>query len=385
MWECGVAEDPASPDTKVIVLQCLEDRPAVYEGRKTVEAWHEDSILDFAKQFTVEGFFPGASGRVTEHDPGDDELVDAAKTLHKRLGEAIRKQQTENWSAWPFLRIRLASEEIDRLKGVEARNRVVETRGALLEKAIVVDSSSGTAGIFGRSDLPSGMLLGKLVSEWAEHYPDRCAWLDVIARQVIEGARRQRPFVETWERFRHVGSDQESAPGVGRIKSDREAMQFDITFFGLARVRTVGAAMTPFGRIIKRDLGTVAAKEIRLQELLRELERYHWHRIPILDERRPKYIVHVSMIDRFYRERLFAGEDITDLTLDDLLHEKAMGRMFAETWSVVRPEITVADAQRVMREKENCLDLFVTEGGGRNEPALGWLTDRDIANELKRR
>ena len=380
MWECGLAEDRQSPDTKVVVLQCLSDKPEVFKGTVSVLAWDQENIEKFVNRFRDEDFFPGLGKAVT--GLSQPELIEAAKDLHENLINAIPREPPENWDAWPFLRIQLAREVVDELKATASEERVAKTRDELIEKATVVLSSSGSSQLFGRAGLPSVMGFGELVKEWSENYPGRSiGWLDVIARQVIYGAQRRTLDVVDWERFRHVNSDAESVPVVGRIKSDAVAMQFDIYFYGVAHVPSVTSRMIRLDKMYHLDLAKKAAKEVRLRELLNHLEEREWNRIPVLESRRPKYIVHMSMIDRFLRKRSYAKQDVAEFTFEDVLREEAIEKMFAESWDVVPEGATVDDAWKVMRARTHCEDLFVTEGGGRDEPVLGWLTDRDITDQ----
>jgi hypothetical protein len=310
-------------------------------------------------------------------------LVELAQALHADLQTLIAREPVENWAAWPFLRIQLGKEVLEDLAKAQRGERLEKAREALVENGVVMGSASGSAQLFGLAELPPGMPFAKVLNEWSEHYPDRSArWVDVIARQIIDGARRSRPAMETWERFRQVDSDAEFVPGVGRIKSDAVSMQFDTYFLGVSRVPVVTDRMTRLDVMYHLDLATKPAKEVEIRELLQNLEERSWNRIPVLESKRPKYIVHVSMIDRFLRKQCYSGQDIATSTLADLLAEDAMEAVFAGTWEVVAENATLAEAHTARRAKPGCEDVFVTQGGGRDEPVLGWLTDKDIADAL---
>ena len=142
MWECGLAEDPQSPDTKVVVLQCLADEPEVFKGAVRVLAWEKESVQAFAKRFRDPDFFPDRGRAVTALNEG--ELSDEAAELYQALNQAIPRQPPENWSAWPCTRLRLDHEVIDKLKNVAREERVARTREALLTKGAIILSSSGS-------------------------------------------------------------------------------------------------------------------------------------------------------------------------------------------------------------------------------------------------
>jgi hypothetical protein len=141
--------------------------------------------------------------------------------------------------------------------------------------------------------------------------------------------------------------------------------------------------MTRIAKIEKIDLDKVPANQRVLQELLENLESRAWNRIPIVaDGDQLRYIVHVSMIDKFIRRRAFNGDDIAQLTLEDLLADAEMAEMFESTFAVVKEDATVLDANEAMDSLDNCEDVFVTKAGSTEEPVIGWLTDHEIAEAL---
>ena len=86
MWECGVATHPASPETKIVVLQCGPHSPSVYADAVRVQAQDPVSIQKLANDFlTSPDFFPDHNEAVA---PGfaanGDEVQQAAKALTRR-------------------------------------------------------------------------------------------------------------------------------------------------------------------------------------------------------------------------------------------------------------------------------------------------------------
>ncbi len=231
MWECGLTQRPGGLATKVIVLQCLPDKPALFLNTVRALAWDEKSVIGFAERFLDKDFFPGFDGPVT--GLRRRELVEAARELHRDLMAAIPQERPEDWSAWPFLRLSLTRRVIDAVRSAPVEERLGRACRALLTEATVVLSSGGSPQLFGRADLPCGLAFRELIEDWQESYPGRPTdWLEVIARQVVDGARKRYPQVD-WERFRHVGSETESIAGLGRIKSDAATMQFDVYFLAV--------------------------------------------------------------------------------------------------------------------------------------------------------
>jgi hypothetical protein len=377
MWECGVALQPNSPDTKVVVLQCLKDEPQVFKGSVHVLSWDEASVINFAKRFADPDFFPNLGRAVT--GLSERELEASALNLHKALRDAIPQQQRENWNAWPYLRIQIPRCALDNLNHVGKEHRLAEARKIILKEAIVVTTDSGLPQIFRLSQVSNDMSLQDLVSGWSEHYPDHSTrWLDVLVQQIVHGAFKQTPTIAEWRHLRHVKSNEESIPGVGRIKGDAANLQFDIYFYGVASVPLVESRMNTLDRMYYLDLSNESAPQVNLKELLAHLESLNWSRLPILNATLPKHVIHVCDIDRFLRQKAFAQNAIDTLTLADLLADEAIVKRLTDAWETISDQCTLEEARELMRGKKKCQDLFVTATGSRNEAVLGWLTDRDI-------
>ena len=109
MWECGVAMDPRSPDTRIIVFQCGDHAPAVFADQVRVNARNPVDIQKFTNEFlTSEQFFPRLSGALSDYSGDGPEVAEAAEELRKKLEPLLPKIQeetTEEWPAWPFLQV----------------------------------------------------------------------------------------------------------------------------------------------------------------------------------------------------------------------------------------------------------------------------------------
>ena len=380
MWECGLAEDAKSADTKVVVLQCLKDKPNVFEGRVRTMAWEEESLVTFANLFLEEDFFPGGGKPMTGLDK--QEIKERVPQFFKDLNKAIPQTPVENWAAWPFIRLQLPRKAIEAVQASAADARVAAAREALLANCSIVAWSSGSPGLFGNTELACDSPFQGLLDDWREKYPKRPqGWVDVIAKQIADGSRKKMPEAERRERFRPVAGDGEYVACVGRVKSLPAVFQFDVYFVGVAQVPLAETRMNRLENMYYLDLEVGAANET-LTSLLDELAKKGWNRIPVLANAKARYIVHCSMIDRFIRQKAYDGEEVADLTLADLLKEDELEKMFASTFAVVSESATIADVQQQMLEIPNCVDAFVTPTADRNEDVLGWITDRDIIAAL---
>jgi hypothetical protein len=379
MWECGVALEPNSPDTKVVVLQCLRDEPQIFKHSVHVHSWEEDSLIGFAKRFLDPEFFPNFGNPTTKLT--ERELESAARNLYKTLRDELPSRQRENWNAWPYMRIQIPRGALDCLNDIERQQRLSKAREILLEEALIICTDSGLPQIFKLNQVSFETPLKDLVHGWSEHYPN-CPtyWLDVLVQQIVNGAFKQSPDVPEWHRFRHVKSNEESIPGVGRIKGDSNHLQFDVYFFGVANIPLATTIMNSLGHMYYVDLSRKPAHERNLLEILNELESKDWSRLPVLDEKIPKGVIHVSVIDRFVRKKALSETPIRDLTLADILADPEVDSLLEKSWVTIPRCSTLADARKAIRGSKKCQDVFVTETGGKDEIVLGWLTDHDINN-----
>lgn len=96
MWETGIATDPSGRGTRVVVLQCTEERPPVFADLVSVTI-DEESIAAFVKQFhRDEDFFP----KQPAYSPqvADVALEARAEALYKALCKVVPTGGLERWT-----------------------------------------------------------------------------------------------------------------------------------------------------------------------------------------------------------------------------------------------------------------------------------------------
>lgn len=387
MYECGVATDPASPHTKVFVIQCGDDIPQPFSDKVRVRASEPEDIAKLTRALlTDENFFAG-HGPITDFESESKAVSDAATELHEKLKDILPKQGSSNgWPVWPKLEI-----ELDRSRIAEILEAPSDKRLALaaeeLGEAKVFNATPGAAMLFEMNSLADGTPFAELTAGWQTEYPDQSpTWLNTMAAQVLAGAANKKAKAMRWEPLREVGGKDRYLMGATRVQvvPGEGGIRIEFYFYRSGTARPVRSVMTRIEKIQKVNFDKKPPEQVKLSKLLRIFEDDGWHRIPIVTaEGLPKYIVHTSMIDRFISRKASAGEDVTGLTLADLLADEQLGKMFASTFATVSEEATLADASEVMTHTGNCQDVFVTEKGTDEEPVLGWLTDREIAEALE--
>lgn len=114
-------------------------------------------------------------------------------------------------------------------------------------------------------------------------------------------------------------------------------------------------------------------------------------RIILLDENKvAKYVLHRSLIEGFVSDQFFAQatkEDaaattaIFTVTFADMKASanERVQRVLANGVKFIREDGTLSDAKLLMKNTPECNDVFITKSGSPNEPVLGWITEKTIA------
>jgi len=106
-------------------------------------------------------------------------------------------------------------------------------------------------------------------------------------------------------------------------------------------------------------------------------------RIPIFDQNKClKYLVHQSAFFQYGYKVGLVDEGNRQRTLKDLLEYDDLKETL-QTFAVMPPGGTLADAKAYMDRVDGAQDVFVTSHGDRNDPVLGWVTNADIVKKLK--
>ncbi len=143
--------------------------------------------------------------------------------------------------------------------------------------------------------------------------------------------------------------------------------------------------------MIKKDemfFKTLPEDKIKLVATLEEIKATgKGQRLPILDDRnRVVYMVHKSAIDGFITTMATSPSPprLEDLTLKDMLDKGGNLRGWLESsFTFVNEAASLEDAKAAMERTNGCQDVFVTAGGTKDEPVLGWITNEIIQKNAK--
>ena len=220
MWECGVAT-LASPETKILVLQCGPQSPSVYRDAVPVNALDPVSVQKLANDFlTSPDFFPDHDEAVAPgFSPNGNEVQQAATWLYEELKKVVPSdpEEGDDWSTVPFLRLQLTFAEVDAIKKLDAE----EGARAVLEQARVNEIDSEAKRLFGVGVVERFAPFRGLIDGWQQVRPDLpTEWIDELAEQVRTASFWRTPRFR-WQLMNSVNhSDQAKyAPILSRVRS----------------------------------------------------------------------------------------------------------------------------------------------------------------------
>ena len=387
MWECGVATDPDSLSTNILVFQCGSKGPSPFNDVLRVDVRKLDDIRRFTDAFFRDPKFFAKHQQAIAPDftkPQTDKLADELyNEIHPLLPTLEPK---EEWSSWPYLCVELPRDKVEELRSKEVGIDEEILIDIVRDHAIVC-SGERVPRLFGMARFPERISLRELVNRWKVKVPHVDAdWFDSCCQQIFSVVQRELPVIPLTP-FKEVDGNSEYVCIVSRVydKPLENKTKFDIHFYNVTDPRAVPVTskMLKKGRFFSKNLGETPPSEIKLCVLLKELAKNGRNRVPVMNQNdHPLYIIHRSMIDQFIVKMITEDQarPIDELTLEDLLAENTMKQMFEATFAVVEKRATLADAYDAMRVILDCRDVFITEKGSRDEPVIGWLTNIRMAD-----
>lgn len=130
-------------------------------------------------------------------------------------------------------------------------------------------------------------------------------------------------------------------------------------------------------------------KNKSILDIIKDSSFKNFNRFPILDNNKVlMYIIHRSLFDQFISGKVENDININEIkkiTLNDLL-EKSEGKIkdiLSKGFSFIKPGDTLLQAKNKMDAVVECEDVFITQNGKKEEPVLGWITNKIIAENSK--
>jgi hypothetical protein len=369
MWECGIATDPNDRrPTSVIVVQCTADKPKPFGDQLRVNARDLDSVQAFVKALlTTTDFFARRDAPVTGFAAEGSEVMEFAVDLHAKLaavlpsgGGAERSTPTS-----PYLRIRLDGQAAEELRTAYLAGETEECL-PILESRTEIAESTGAETLLGMR-LDPGTTLGDVLVGWRDDHRagEEPRWFSALAEQ-IEAAIVGKLRPVKWAPYKTT-MGRADVPYVAAARRIATGIEFDVYMVPFApRPIPVTDKMVTFDQMYSKDAAAEPLDRILLMALVKEMNKRNVSRLPILDRRRPRSIVHKATINEFMIQAIETG-NVAELTLQDLLteHADALEGSYVE----VPTDATIEEAMEAMASKPGCQDVYVTRDG----VVVGWL------------
>jgi hypothetical protein len=243
MWECGLALDPSTPPTRIILFQCAGYSPAPFLDQVKVNIRNQVDIQKFTNDFlTSETFFPKHHRKIAPFlQPNGPEVVQAANELYVKLQEVAPSGEddpSEEWPAWPFLQLELSLEQVDHICKAQPAERLQVTRNILQNECLISEGDREAAQLFGITGFPRNIRFQKLIDTWKEetckkeNFQPELKWLESLCSQIVRGAQWRFPNLQ-WELMQGAEGHNWYAPVLNRVRKipSRKCMQFDVYFY----------------------------------------------------------------------------------------------------------------------------------------------------------
>ena len=235
MFECGLAQDPRSRETRVAVFHTTDAPPDPLDGLISMRL-EEESVRQFAHGFHRDPKFMPHLERAIAPDVSDEEVMERAEALFDRL-EKVAPERTHEAAVYDRLTLGLSyslAEKIRRnAKGKKLEEYYDESCKALHGKLSIRSSSGEPEEHFNFAEIDKRTTFGDLVERWQtdSEYAEGNEWADDVY-EAITRALLNRP-------------EREVAFPFNSLTTDGSNWLLPI----LARHRTV-----PFERVIEFDL-----------------------------------------------------------------------------------------------------------------------------------
>lgn len=237
MWECGVATDPRTPDTRVVPFQCFKEVPPPFADSIRVNVHEGSSVHNFAAAFLTDpGFFPRYGRAVAPHlNAKSNQVRLAAEELAQQMTALcpLRDESAEQWPALGYFQL-----ELDLATMEQIRDATLEARARLAQeidtRCMIRSCDYVAAGLFGLAKVVPGMPLSRLAQIWSNKHPACPAdWLRSLREQVILASAWEFPITEPGLLLGN--DDRWYVPHITWVRKvpEQSSICFDVQFFPL--------------------------------------------------------------------------------------------------------------------------------------------------------
>lgn len=202
MFECGLAMNPKTPETSVIVFQCTEYLPRVFQDKLLVLANDLDGIRRFTTEFHKDnGFFPGFPA-FDPHLP-DENLEILSTNLFSTIQQHLPKKKPEKSIRWGYFTLRVSSDLVDLLQDAESIQNACELCVSNQKEMPVIAATGFGLRHFGYQNFDEKLTFKKLIDCWyatiVEDLSDEflsdtnIAWIKELNFDICRSIRNESP------------------------------------------------------------------------------------------------------------------------------------------------------------------------------------------------
>ena len=183
MWECGLALNPGTEDTNIIVFQCTEDVPELFQEKVRIQA-KLDGILQFTTQFhKAENFFPKQPARYPK--VSDKIIRERAENFYADFVKAIPgRQYKEETPLLHLITLSLSSQCIDKL---EEWKTAEDANDFIRDNLLIKGASPHCPPHFGYRGFGDGMKWSEIVKRWESNIGStngEDSWADALHSEI---------------------------------------------------------------------------------------------------------------------------------------------------------------------------------------------------------
>ncbi len=164
MYECGWASNPVEPATNVIVFQCTEYSPRVFQDELLVVT-NIDGITQFVRQFHKdEDFFPGLPAFNQSLD--DESLETRSQNLLKALTPCLPKQEPRTIVRWGYFVLSIPEDIVYLLQKPASTSESYEVCNSVKKSLLVTSAAGFGLRHFGYQNFEPNLNLEKIIERW---------------------------------------------------------------------------------------------------------------------------------------------------------------------------------------------------------------------------
>ena len=385
-WECGVALDPDTPDTKIIGITFYEGILEFLKGELIIQFGRESTtdLEKFVKSFGKPKFYPGIEKPLSKLS--ERELHNKAIDLHKELLSIVPNNPIETRSLWPKIQLKIRNDDLDDATNADkASDRIQNIYDLLVNSSIATDWTVRVPTFFGKEGLVPGCLFSDFFNNWKNDCVGLCNdhWLYTLAQQIHDIHLKNVPGLKEWARFRPLDSSDEYVVGLGEFTKHAIDSFFNCYFYKLVNVPMLSSVIIDIDHAFYKDIEIEGVLESYVIDLVAEMEEKSKARLPILNDGKPFAVIHLSKIDQYLRKQGLSEKQIESLTLGEMTSNEDIKQWLPTSFAYTQADVTVAQALTHLENQDMCQDIFVTDTGELDGKVTGLVTDKNLMKAVK--